>query len=218
MKTLQLEANPKSPLTLLCLGAHSDDIEIGCGATILTLLARHPNLRVHWVIFSGEGERAKEAKRSAQRYLRRAEHKEIVQGIFQDGYFPSQFRAIKDTFEKLKKEIVPDLILTHCAHDKHQDHRVVQNLTWNTWRNHRIFEYEIPKFDGDLRTPNLYVPVTEAVARRKTANLMKDFPTQCEKPWFDEATFLGLMRLRGLECQSETRYAEAFHAPKLVLG
>jgi LmbE family N-acetylglucosaminyl deacetylase len=217
MQALHLHPNPKTPLTILCLGAHSDDIEIGCGGTVMTLLTRYDKVQVHWVVLSGEGERAKEAKRSAQRYLRRVEDKQIIQGVFQDGYFPSQYRAIKDTFEKLKKEINPDLVFTHCSHDKHQDHRVVQSLTWNTWRDHRIFEYEIPKYDGDLGTPNAYFPLTAAVAKRKASNLLKDFATQRGKNWFDEETFMGLMRIRGLECQTDARYAEAFYAPKMVI-
>ena len=202
---------------VLCLGAHSDDIEIGCGATMLRLLSERPHITVTWVVLGARGERATEAKASARAFLRKAARADIETQAFRDGYFPHEGAAIKDYFEDLKARVKPDLIFTHCAGDLHQDHRVTQELTRNTWRNHLILEYEIPKYDGDLGRPNAFVPVTAAHARRKTALLLKHFGTQRHRHWFDEETFMGLMRLRGLEAASPTRYAEAFHAPKVQL-
>jgi len=202
---------------VLCLGAHSDDIEIGCGATLLRLIANHPAVEVTWVVLGASGAREREARTSAQAFLRKAAKADIETATFRDGYFPYDGAAIKDYFEALKGRVKPDLIFTHHGADRHQDHRVTYELTRNTWRDHLILEYEIPKYDGDLGLPNAYVPVTAAQAKRKTALLLKHFGTQRNRHWFDEETFMGLMRLRGIESASPTRYAEAFHAPKLRL-
>lgn len=204
-------------LRVLCLGAHSDDIEIGCGGTILRLLASRRDVEVRWVVFSASADRAGEARGSAERFLRDAAHATVEVHGFRDGYFPYQGAEIKDVFEAFKDAPAPDLIFTHRGRDRHQDHRLVSELTWNTFRDHLILEYEIPKYDGDLATPNVYVPIDEETRRAKVDHLMAAFATQRSKRWFTPETFAGLMRLRGVECASPTGYAEAFHGRKLRL-
>jgi LmbE family N-acetylglucosaminyl deacetylase len=205
------------PLRLLCIGAHSDDIEIGCGATILSWLDSFPSVDVTWVVLNGVSERKQEARRSAGAFLMRAKHSRIVFGTFQDGYLPAQYSKAKAFFEKVKKGTEPDIVLTHFLNDRHQDHKLVAELTWNTWRNHLVFEYEIPKYEGDLAQPNGYLPVSEAIAHLKVAHLERFFATQRSKGWFAAENFLALMRIRGLECRSSSGYAEAFHVRKFVL-
>lgn len=201
---------------LLCIGAHSDDIEIGVGATVLRVLRESPDVEVLWCVLSGNEARHGEARRAAGRLLEICKHKTIVLTSFQDAYFPAHQREIKQVFEQQMKPFNPDLILTHYRDDRHQDHRVVSELTWNTFRAHQIWEYEIPKWDGDLIQPNLYVPAEPADVTEKIATLMEAFGTQRSKHWFDDETFRGLMRIRGLE--SNARYAEAFIARKFVVG
>lgn len=213
MKTISLE-NLRS---VLCLGAHSDDIEIGCGGTVLRLLEANPNLSVHWVVFSATGERGNEAKASAARFLVRAASKSIELHQFRDGFFPSEYAKIKTYFEELKSKVQPDLIFTHTRADLHQDHRAVCELTWNTFRDHAVLEYEVPKWDGDLGAPNIFVPLEERHAAGKIAILMECFGTQRGKRWFDEETFTALMRLRAMECNAPSRRAEAFYGRKVVL-
>jgi LmbE family N-acetylglucosaminyl deacetylase len=203
---------------ILALGAHADDIEIGCGGTILHLAERGLIAAATWVVFSGLGERADEARASAAAFLEGVREREITVHRFRDGFFPYGGGAIKETFEQLKREVDADLVLTHRGDDAHQDHRLVAELTWNTFRNHLILEYEIPKYDGDMGRPNLFVPLAERTYRRKVELLRKQFPSQRGKPWFTEDTFLGLMRLRGMESNSPSRYAEGFHCRKLVLA
>jgi LmbE family N-acetylglucosaminyl deacetylase len=205
-------------LSVLCLGAHSDDIEIGAGATLLTLLARDVKLDVRWCVLSGAEERSREAKVSASQFLSGAAeaHVEVMQ--FRDSYFPEQGEAIKSWFEKLRADTNPDLILTHHMNDAHQDHREVSRLTWNTFRDHCILEYEIPKWDGDMGQPNIYVPIAADILERKVALLLRHFGTQHSKPWFDPEIFRGLARLRGMECRAPERFAEAFFARKLMLA
>ncbi len=171
-----------------------------------------------WIVFSAEGERAREAQRSAMALLRGVKRKEIVLRTFRDGFFPSQMADIKDVFEALKLRVAPDLVLTHHRHDLHQDHRVIAELTWNTFRRHLILEYEIPKYDGDLGSPSVFVPLSQAVARRKVRHLVRYFGTQARRDWFTEDLFLSLLRLRGMETPASTRYAEAFYCKKVVLG
>ena len=216
MKTLQL-APPGATLSILCLGAHSDDIEIGAGATLLSMLERDICLDVHWCVLSGVGERKTEAAASAAEFLSGAENAKIEVMSFEDGLFPEQGSAIKSWFEDLKGRVDPDLILTHRGDDAHQDHRQVSRLTWNTFRDHCILEYEIPKWDGDMGQPNLYVPVSASALRRKVDLLLSHFGSQRSKQWFDAEIFMGLARLRGLECRAPERYAEAFFGRKLVL-
>jgi LmbE family N-acetylglucosaminyl deacetylase len=199
---------------LLCIGAHSDDIEIGAGGTVLRALELNPQMKVMWVVLSGIGSREDEARESAGDFLDRCRDRVIRIEKFKDAYFPAQQVEIKGVFESLKA-FDPQLVLTHKGDDRHQDHRVVNELTWNTFRNHPIWEYEIPKWDGDLGRPNLYVQLEPAHSTRKVELLMKHFGTQRSKHWFDEETFRGLMRLRGLE--SNTRYAEGFVARKVVI-
>lgn len=208
---------PGERLRLLCLGAHADDIEIGCGGTILDLLARGVRLEVVWCVLSATPERVKEARASAGAFLTGAAEATVDIQDFRNAHFPWQGSIIKEWFETLQGLPRPDLILTHTRDDRHQDHREVCALTWNTFRDHLILEYEIPKWDGDLGRPSVYLPVSEASIERKVDLLHEHFPSQATKHWFDRDTFRGLARLRGLESGSPTRFAEAFHAPKLVI-
>ncbi len=207
----------KKPPTLLCLGAHPDDIEIGCGGTVLRICREHPGATVHWVVLGAHGSRAEEALRGAERFRIGVEEGEVMVGDYRDGFFPAQWTAMKEFFEELKSRVSPDLVLTHSRCDRHQDHRVVADLTWNTWRNHTILEYEVPKWDGDLGIPNGFVPLSREMAEEKAEEILAVFTSQKDKPWFTADTFLGLMRLRGNECRAEEGFAEAFHARKLVL-
>lgn len=216
MRPLTFGSGSQGPLTVLCLGAHADDIEIGCGGTLLTLIEQRSSLRVHWIVMSGEGPRADEARQSAREMLRGAQAAEIRVESFRDGFLPYDGAAVKDMFEQLKP-IEPDLIFTHFRHDLHQDHRIVCELTWNTFRDHTILEYEIPKYDADLAHPNVYVPISDRIQRQKVRHLMSAFPTQAAKRWFSPETFEALMRIRGLECAAPEGYAEAFHGRKTVL-
>ena len=217
MLRLVPEAPARRPLRLLCIGAHSDDLEIGCGGTVMTWLASMRAVEVTWFVLSAEGPRASEARRSARALLARAVAHKVVIAAFRDGYLPAQYADVKNFFEERKKEINPDVVLTHWLQDRHQDHRLVAELTWNTWRNHLVLEYEIPKYEGDLAPPNAYVPIPASLARRKVAHLKRHFSTQRRKDWFVADNFLGLMRLRGMESRSPSGFAEAFHARKLVL-
>lgn len=208
---------PKDLKTVLCLGAHCDDIEIGCGGSILRLVRDYPLLHVNWVVFSSDSQRAAEARRSADAFLQHAAGRDVLIKEFRNGYFPAAGADIKDFFEEIKTSIRPDVIFTHYRNDLHQDHRLISELTWNTFRNHVILEYEIPKYDGDMGAPNVYLPLPEALWRRKIATLMECFPSQREKSWFTPETFAALMRLRGVESNADGGYAEAFYGRKLVL-
>jgi LmbE family N-acetylglucosaminyl deacetylase len=217
MIALRLPVAPNSVLRVLCLGAHSDDIEIGCGATILALLSRHPRVELHWVVFSADAGREREARKSSVALLKRASRATVFVEKFRNGYFPYVGAEIKDYFERLKQTVEPDLIFTHYREDRHQDHRLVCELTWNTFRQHMILEYEIPKYDGDLGTPNFFVPVTRAHGAAKVRHILKNFVSQRDKHWFGAETFSGLMRLRGMEACSPSGYAEAFYVRKAIL-
>lgn len=217
MTGLTLLTGAGRPRRVLCLGAHSDDIEIGCGGLVLELRRRHPRLDFRWLVFSAAGVRAREAGEGARRFLGSQARTAVRLFGFRDGFFPAEFTQIKEAFERLAREFQPDLVLTHTRDDRHQDHRVVSDLTWNTFRRQLVLEYEIPKWDGDLGRPNFFVPLSQAVARRKTRLLMQGFQSQRSKDWFSEETFLGLMRLRGVECRAGGGYAEAFTARKLTL-
>jgi LmbE family N-acetylglucosaminyl deacetylase len=216
MLPLNLSKNSKSPLKVLCLGSHSDDIEIGCGGTILRLLANYEKLEIVWVVFSANKVRAKEAQVSAKQFLSQAEQKEIIVKDFRDGFFPSDGAKIKEFFEDLKT-VSPDLIFTHHRNDAHQDHRVIAELTWNTFRDQMILEFEIPKYDGDLGQPTFFLPLETEMCKRKVNYIMEAFQSQRSKRWFEPETFMSLMRLRGMECNSASGYAEAFYARKIVL-
>lgn len=210
-------AGPGDFLSVLCLGAHSDDIEIGLGGTLLSLIARGMRLDVHWCVLSAVGAREAEARGSAADFLAGTESATIETMQFRDGFFPEQGEAIKSWFELLKTRVSPDLIFTHRRDDAHQDHREISRLTWNTFRDHFILEYEIPKWDGDLGQPNLYVSVPATSLARKIDLLEHHFASQRSKQWFDADTFRGLARLRGMECRAEERFAEAFFSRKLLM-
>lgn len=201
---------------LLCVGAHSDDIEIGCGGTILKLTEQNPDLEILWVVFSAEGERTREANRSARAFLKRAPNSQVVVKDFRGSYFPFQGEQIKEFFETLKP-FQPDVVFTHYRSDRHQDHRVLSDLAWNTFRSHVILEYEIPKYDGDFGSPNFFVPVSKAHCSRKSDLLLKHFQSQSNKHWFTPELFLATARIRGMECDSPTEYAEAFYSRKMLL-
>lgn len=216
MLGLQLKKG-EGPLKVLLIGAHSDDIEIGCGGTVLRLLAESEGVEVHWVVLGSSGQRDGEAAASAEEFLAGAKVKRIQVEHFRDGFFPYHGEEVKEYFEGLKKAFAPDLIFTHYRDDRHQDHRLVSDLTWNTFRDHLILEYEIMKYDGDLGNPNLYVPLERATSGAKVALLLKHFRSQAQHRWFTEDTFLGLLRLRGVECNAPDGHAEAFYCRKAVL-
>lgn len=208
---------PKRRLKVLCLGAHSDDIEIGCAGTLLRLQDDGYRLDVTWVVASADARRVAEATASARALLRVADRVVPVFGELTDSHFPAEFARAKALFRTLRAQFEPDLVFTHRLEDRHQDHRSVAELTWQTWRDHLILEYEIPKYEGDLGQPNFFVPLTRTLAQRKSRHLMRHFASQRTKDWFSEETFVGLMRLRGLECRSPSGLAEAFHLRKAVI-
>ena len=216
MLPLGLARGPDAPLRVLCLGAHSDDIEIGCGGTVLKLVSVRP-ATFHWVVFSADAEREREARHSATLFLASTCRHQVVVKRFRDGFFPYVGAEIKEYFEELKHEVSPDVIFTHYRADRHQDHRLISDLTWNTFRDHLILEYELPKYDGDLGSPNCYVPLDEAACRRKMEYLVAAFQSQLGKRWFSADTFRALMRIRGIETGAPGGYAEAFYAHKLVV-
>jgi len=206
------------PLQVLCVGAHADDLEIGCGGAVLKLGDSGRPLAVTWVVFSAAGERRREALESAERFLARAKRKEVIVKDFRDGFFPYQGAAVKEYFEELKGRIAPDVIFTHHRNDLHQDHRLIAELTWNTFRNHLILEYEIPKYDGDLGSPNVFVELDKGLCRRKVETIVDVFRTQAGRHWFEEEVFVALLRLRGMECGEGGKYAEAFYCRKAVVA
>ncbi|MFQ5769444.1 MAG: PIG-L deacetylase family protein [bacterium] len=214
--SITFDNKQKTLQSIVCLGAHSDDIEIGCGGTILRLLENNPNLIVHWIVFSSYHFRTQEAIKSANLFLNRTERKNIVIKNFQDGYFPYTGAEIKDYFEQLKRELTPDLIFTHYRYDLHQDHRLISELTWNTFRDHFILEYEVPKFDGDLGSPNFFVHLDESICKKKITYILNCFQSQKQKNWFSEDTFFALLRLRGVESCAPNKFAEAFFCRKIV--
>jgi len=213
---LNLGRGRTAPLTILCLGAHSDDIEIGCGGTLLELRRSGLTARFHWVVFSASGRRVDEARKAAALFTQDFEA-EVAIKDFRDGFLPYNGGAVKESFEEIRARVDPDLIFTHWQGDAHQDHRLISELTWNTFRNHLILEYEIPKFDGDLGRPNFFVPLEQSSYFGKVDHLFAAFESQQSKPWFARETFLGLMRVRGMESNSASGYAEAFYARKLTL-
>jgi LmbE family N-acetylglucosaminyl deacetylase len=204
--------------TVLCLGAHADDIEIGCGGTLLKLRRLNPRLNVKFIVFSGDAGRADEARRSVEALAGNGNGVELVVQSFRDGYFPYEGARIKDYFNELGERMSPDLIFTHYRQDLHQDHRVVSDLTWNTFRDHLILEYEIAKYDGDVGTPNVFVHLDQCTCDQKIDQLHRAFSSQEAKPWFSRETFLSTLRLRGIESRSPDGYAEAFYGRKLILA
>jgi LmbE family N-acetylglucosaminyl deacetylase len=214
-----LKLNPAAPggLQILCLGSHSDDIEIGCGGSILRLAREYPESTFHWVVFSATGVRVAEAERGAKLFTGEARLSGPHLKSFPDGFMPFVGGEVKTAFEELKSTISPQLIFTHNRKDAHQDHRLIAELTWNTFRDHMILEYEVPKYDGDLGRPGVFIPLTVEACRQKVQNVMEAFPSQHAKRWFRQDTFLSLMRLRGMECNAASGYAEAFYCRKMVL-
>jgi LmbE family N-acetylglucosaminyl deacetylase len=217
MITLNLNGRTRGPLTVLCLGAHADDIEIGCGGTLLKLTEQNREVTVYWVVFSATPPRVREARRSAQVFLQNARVKKVIIKNFRDSYFPFMGGRIKNFVQQLSREVSPDLIFTHRRKDLHQDHRLLAELTWNAFRDHLILEYEIPKYDGDMGAPNAYVHLSKNAAKRKVRHICDQFKTQRSKQWFNEDTFLALLRLRGIESNSPSKYAEAFYCQKMLL-
>ena len=217
MLQIGLDGSGGSPLRVLCLGAHSDDVEIGCGGTLMKLIAGRRPVVVHWVVFSATGQRAIEARASAATFLAGAEQTVEV-AAFRDGFFPYVGADVKQFFEDLKPRCSPDLIFTHYRDDRHQDHRLIADLTWNTFRDHLILEYEIPKYDGDLGTPNVFVHLDQATCQRKVQGIVETFQTQQNRHWFTADTFLALLRLRGIESAAPGGYAEAFYSRKVVFN
>jgi LmbE family N-acetylglucosaminyl deacetylase len=206
------------PLRVLAIGCHADDVEIGCGGTLLTLIARHPRVEVTWLVLSADGARGDEARASARDFLDGAAAADVRLHGFRDGFFPYLGGEVKEVFEALKHDLDPSIVFTQTEHDRHQDHRVVAELTWNTFRNHLILEYEIPKYDGDLGSPNVFVPLDPEHAQRKLELIRRHFGTQTEKHWFDDEVFTSLMRLRAVEAAGAARYAEAFYCRKLIVA
>jgi LmbE family N-acetylglucosaminyl deacetylase len=214
--TVRLDRRPGSRLVVLALGSHADDIEIGCGGTILRLLASQADVEIHWIVLSGDSDRAEEARVSAESFLDGAAQRRIVLNDFRDGFFPYEGARVKEFFERLKAEVTPDVIFTHQRHDLHQDHRLVCELTWNTFRDHLILEYEIPKFDGDVGTPNFFVHLDERTCEDKIARVMTHFASQLDRRWFTADLFRSLLRLRGMEAGSPSGLAEAFYGRKVT--
>jgi LmbE family N-acetylglucosaminyl deacetylase len=207
------------PLTqVLCLGAHCDDLEIGCGGTVMKLAEADPLIQVTWVVFSANDTREAEARVAANEMLRDVKRRDVIIKRFRDGFFPSLIGEIKEQFEALKRTVSPDLVLTHWRGDLHQDHRTIAELTWNTFRDHLILEYEIPKYDGDFGAPNFFVCLDEPLARRKVDAITQSFPSQNGRQWFSDDLFWSVMRLRGMEANAPSRYAEAFYCRKVTLA
>jgi LmbE family N-acetylglucosaminyl deacetylase len=211
---LSLAAAATQVERVLAIGCHADDIEIGCGGTLLALTRSRPALHVTWVVLAASGSRAEEARESAGAFLGATTHADIHVLEFRESFLPYIGADVKEAFETLK-DVEPDLILTHTRQDLHQDHRLACELTWNTFRNHLILEYEIPKFDGDVGVPNVFVPLEDELVDAKVELISRHFQSQIGKHWFDEELLRALMRLRGMECA--TRYAEAFTCRKLPL-
>jgi LmbE family N-acetylglucosaminyl deacetylase len=214
----ELSLSAGGPLRrVLAIGCHADDIEIGCGGTLLGLTRSVPDLEVAWIVIAAPGGRAAEARSSAEAFLADAGSATVEVHEFRDGFLPYSGKEVKELFEEMKGRFDPDIVFSHGRTDLHQDHRLVCELTWNTFRSHLILEYEIPKYDGDLGTPNVFVPLTEKLATEKVELLERHFPSQRDKHWFDRDTFLGLMRLRGMESVAPDRFAEGFVARKILL-
>lgn len=217
MRKVLFDNRGDAPLTLLLLGAHADDIEIGCGGTFLRLVQEYRIGEVYWIVFSANEQRAMEARRSANVLLEgvRKHHIEVLS--FRDGFFPYSGAEVKEHFESLKTKVSPDIVFTHYRMDLHQDHRLISELTWNTFRDHMILEYEVVKYDGDLGIPNFFVHLTSDICQRKIEHIRAQFGSQGGRQWFDEDTFLSILRLRGMESNAPQKYAEAFYARKVVL-
>jgi len=208
--------NKESKINILCLGAHSDDIEIGCGGTILRILQEFDNICVKWIVFSALNDRKTEAVQSAKNFLNNVKKQNVIIKDYKENYFPFIGDKIKDYYDEIKYNFNPDIIFTHYKNDAHQDHKIISDITWNTFRNHMILEYEIPKYDGDFGSPNLFIKLPENVCQKKINYIMNNFKTQKRKNWFTDDTFWALLRLRGMEAKSPSKYAEAFYCKKII--
>jgi LmbE family N-acetylglucosaminyl deacetylase len=217
MRSLFLENDDSKIQSVLFLGAHCDDIEIGCGGTVLRLAEEFPNVHIHWIIFSTNSVRKQEAEKSASQFLRAFNKSNILINDFRNGYFPYIGAEIKDYFEQVKQDVSPDIIFTHYRHDLHQDHRTLSDLTWNTFRDHLILEYEIPKYDGDIGPPNFFVSLSKEQLETKNRYILQSYQSQEQRQWFSEDTFSALARLRGVESNSESGFAEAFYCRKIQI-
>lgn len=213
---LSLNARIGKPLKVLCIGCHSDDIEIGCGGTLLRLAALYGDCEFHWAVFSAIGVRESEARRAASLFAGSRLRNPLLK-TFQDGFMPYEGANVKTVFEDELKQLSPDIVFTHNRNDAHQDHRLIGELSWNTFRDHLVLEYEIPKYDGDLGQPSVFVPLEREMCEKKVRYIIDSFESQRGKRWFEESTFMALMRLRGMECDAPSGYAEAFYCRKLVL-
>lgn len=213
---LKFNFSNNKELKILCLGAHSDDIELGCGGTILRLLKEIEKVEVQWVVFSAHSKRAEEANKSANLFLTNAQEKNVVIKNFRERFFPYIGSEIKEYFDELKLNINPDIIFTHYLEDRHQDHRLISELTWNTFRNHFILEYEIPKYEGDLGKPNFFVELAIEMCQEKSDAIFKCFKSQHDKIWFDQSAFLSILRLRGIEANASSMHAEGFYSRKII--
>ncbi|HXD05105.1 MAG TPA: PIG-L deacetylase family protein [Burkholderiaceae bacterium] len=216
MLALTLQSPQRPRLEVLCVGAHCDDIEIGCGGAVLSLQREGRACRFHWLVLSSVPQRRDEASAAFEAMVMPQNRGELRVFGLRDGLLPSHFAELKSYFEQMKSDVEPDLIFTHHGADRHQDHAIVSQVTWQTFRDHTIWEYEIPKFDGDLSTPNLYVPLSSDVAAMKVDVIMTSFASQAGKPWFKADNLQAMMRLRGIESRSGSGFAEAFHCRKLL--
>jgi LmbE family N-acetylglucosaminyl deacetylase len=212
---MKIEFDKSNPLNILCLGAHGDDIEIGAGGTLLKLIDQYEIEQITWVVFTSNENRRLESMASAEKFLSSVKNKKIIVGNFRDGFLPFYAIELKEFFEEIKQEVSPNLIFTHYRNDRHQDHRILSDLTWNTWRNHLILEFEIPKYDGDLGIPNFYIDLNEEYIDKRNKIIFESFVSQKNKHWFDDSTFKAMPRIRGIE--SATFFAEAFYARKIIL-
>ncbi len=217
MINLHFNFDKDKGLKLLFFGAHCDDIEIGCGGTILKIINQYKISEIKWVVFASNEDRKKEAIIGANYFLDKVQHKEIIVLDYKDAFLNQSAFDIKEYFESLKKKFDPDIVFTHYRHDRHQDHRLISDLTWNTFRNHLVLEYEIPKYDGDLGQPNFFFKLTEKEASQKVKFIIDSYSSQAQKHWFDEETFLSLMRIRGLESANTAKYSEAFFSRKVIM-
>ena len=216
MFALNLPSPRGRRLELLCIGAHCDDIEIGCGGTLLALQQQHLDCRIHWLVLTSTPSRREETLAAATAFMRPSARGEVRICDFRDGFLPAHFTDVKAQFESFKRLVEPDLVFTHYGMDRHQDHSLTSQVTWQTFRDHMVWEYEIPKYDGDLATPNMYVMLPEAIAAQKVDVIMRSFASQAGKPWFKADNLRAIMRLRGLESRAQSGFAEGFHCRKLV--
>ncbi len=214
MLGLELAKPDGRPLSVLVVGAHPDDIEIGAGGTLLNLSDSQPGLRVHYVVLTGTPQRQEEARAAAESFLSGADLTVDLHAL-PEGRLPAVWADVKDVLEDVARTCAPDLILAPSSHDAHQDHRTIGEIIPTVFRDGLSLSYEIPKWDGDFGRPSLYVALSSQTARRKVELLHKCYPSQSARDWWDDEVFLGLARLRGMECRAG--YAEGFTCSKATL-